>query len=122
MPWTRHVFLSCQDDMFVHQTRMNLPRSPDRIHVDVYACGYFSLFLSLSLSLPLVLYCSTSSTCLVENAFSGSEVFALVGRTNGRSICRSRLFQTREETPSPLLSPIEHKDPDGRDTRLALSA
>lgn len=52
-------------------------------------------------------------TCLAGSTFSESGVFALVGRTNGLSV---RLSGAREP-------PIErHKGPDGRDTRLVLSA
>jgi len=111
MPWTRHVFLSCQNDMFVHQTRMNLPRSPDctHIHVDIYVymcvcvcvymcvCGYLSLsfFLFLSLVCSLLLYVfgsempSPSPKCLLS----------LVERTITRFV--SPVSQAREETPSP---------------------
>jgi len=83
--------------------------------VCVYMCVWisFSLFLSLSLSRLL----SFALRVWFGNAFSKSEVFALVGRTNDHSVCQSRLSGARGD-PFP---PIEHKGPDGHDTRLTLS-
>lgn len=57
-------------------------------------------------------------TCLAGSAFSDSEVFALVGGTNGRSVYPSL---GRARTPPPPHGE-RHKGPDGRDTRLVLSA
>lgn len=70
----------------------------------MYTCGWAYVCASL------VLW-----TCLAGSAFSDSEVFALVGGTNGRSVYRS-VSGARTPHKEP------HKGPDGRDTRLVLSA
>lgn len=89
----RVSFLFTRNDVFVHQARTNLPRSPDCTHTHVYARIIYmcvNLHLSRSLSFALRVWSevpSPSPKCLLS----------LVGRTVVRFV--GPVSRAREETP-----------------------